>query len=111
MRLALAELRLPGGGRVVFSVPEEKSSPYILHLRFPGFQGGVLVRMLSEYGVFAASGSACQAESDRPSAALLELGLPRDEAYSGVRLSFSTENSPEEALALREIFERVLRAY
>lgn len=111
MRLALAELRLPGGGRVVFSVPEEKSSPYILHLRFPGFQGGVLVRMLSEYGVFAASGSACQAESDRPSAALLELGLSREEAYSGVRLSFSTENSPEEALALREIFERVLRAY
>ncbi len=111
MRRALAELSLPGGGRVVFTVPEEKSSPYILHVRFPGFQGGVLVRMLSEYGVFAASGSACRAESDRPSAALLELGLSREEAYSGVRLSFSAENSPDEAGALREIFEQVLRAY
>ncbi len=111
MREALAELAGPGGDRVVFTVPEEKSSPYILHMWFPGCQGGVLVRMLSEYGVCASSGSACRAESDRPSAALLELGLSREEAYSGVRLSFSAENSPDEAGALREIFEQVLRAY
>ncbi len=111
MRSALADLVLPNRKRVVFTVPEEFSSPYILHLRFPGYQGGVLVRMLSEHGIYVSSGSACQAESRNPSPVLLAAGLSREDAYSGVRLSFSAENTPDDAVTLRNALEKVLSLY
>ena len=70
-------------------------SPYITDFFLPGIQSAVIVRMLSEQGVYCASGSACAAESGDPSPALLALGKSKNDAYSGLRISFdrlSTEN-------------------
>ena len=65
LRTALAGTPLPGGSKVLPTVPAEKASPYILHLLLPGIQTGVLVRMLGEMGAACSAGSAC-ATSPRP---------------------------------------------
>ena len=74
-------------------------------------QGAVLVRMLSEEGVMASSGSACAAESPDPSPALLALGYKRNDAYSGLRLSFGGALAPEAAGILPAALEKVLQNY
>ena len=111
LRRELAAIPLRGGKYPVPTLPPEAASPYILHLLLPGMQGGVVVRMLSEYDICAASGSACQAETDQPSPALLALGYSRNEAYSGLRLSFSPSNTLEEAAAFAAAFRKIATDY
>ncbi len=114
MRKFNCELRreIAGISGVEFTIPEAAASPYILHLRLPGRQGAVAVRILSELGVAAASGSACASESRRPSEALTALGLRSADAFSGVRLSFSWrtigEVRPE---TLAERLQTMLKKY
>ena len=93
------------------TLPAEAASPFILHLTAPGMQGAVLVRMLSELGVMASSGSACAAESPDPSPALLALGYRKSDAYSGLRLSFGRALDPEGAEFLLDALEKVLQNY
>lgn len=111
LRRELTAIPLRGGKYPVPTLPPEAASPYILHLLLPGMQGGVVVRMLSELDICVASGSACQAETDQPSPALLTLGYPRNEAYSGLRLSFSPANTLEEAAAFAAAFRQIAAAY
>lgn len=111
LRRRLAALPLPNGKRIVFTVPEEHASPYILHLLLPGYQAAVLMRMLAEREIFVASGSACQAESREPSPALRAIGVPARDGYAGLRLSFSFDNTPSEAEAFVDALAAVLRDY
>ena len=93
------------------TIPQEASSPYILHLNFPGFQSGVLVRMLSDAGFMVAAGSACASETDEPSPAMRAIGFSRKDAFSGLRISFGPQNTIEEAKKLQEALTRVLKNY
>ncbi len=111
LRRELPSIRLPGGKHPIMTLPPESASPWILHLLLPGMQSAVVVRMLSERGVYVASGSACQAESDRPSPVLTALGYSRSEAYSGMRLSFSGGNTLDEARDFIRIFAETVKSY
>ena len=93
------------------TIPENSASPYILHLNFPGFQSGVLVRMLSDEGFMVSAGSACASETDEPSAAMRAVGFSRKDAFSGLRISFGPQNTIEEAKKLKEVLPRVLKNY
>ena len=93
------------------TIPAENVSPFILHLLAPGYQGAVLVRMLSEEGVIIASGSACASETKTPSPALTALGYGRDEAFSGLRISFGFDSSGEDVKNLLSSLEKVLKKY
>ena len=93
------------------TLPAERTSPFILHLTASGMQGAVLVRMLSELGVMASSGSACAAESPDPSPALLALGYRRRDAYSGLRIGVGWEIAPGTADILLSALEKVLQKY
>ncbi len=86
-------------------------SPYILHFLLPGHQGQVVVRMLSEHGVYVSSGSACQAESGRPSAALSLLGAAPRDGYAGLRISFAPDNTMDEAERFVTLFRQVISQY
>ena len=97
--------------KLVPTLPAELASPFILHLTAPGMQGAVLVRMLSELGVMASSGSACAAESPDPSPALTALGYRKRDAYSGLRLSFDGAPAPDAADFLLSALEKVLQNY
>ena len=60
-----------------------------LNVRIPGVDGQSLLAALSAAGLAASSGSACSAESPRPSHVLLGLGLTDDEARASVRFGLS----------------------
>lgn len=111
VRRALENLPLHGGGKIRCTVPPELASPYLLHLFLPGLQSGVLVRMLSAAGVMTAAGSACASESPDPSAALRAIGFDRNDAYSGLRIGFGFDSTPEEAKKLVEALKDALKNY
>ncbi len=100
--------KIPG---VIATMPLERTSPYILHLRIKDKQGAIIARMLSEHNIMVSSGSACRAESGGPSAALSALGLRGNAAYEGLRLSFSPANTPHEAERFIEVLNAVLKDY
>jgi len=107
---ALLRARL-AGSKLRPTLPAEIASPFILHLTASGMQGAVLVRMLSELDVMASSGSACAAESPDPSPALLAIGYRKNDAYSGLRLSFGPDTPPDAADILLPALEKVLQKY
>lgn len=111
LRAALTELRLPNRRHPVFTVPEAHASPYILHFRLPGYQAAVLIRMLSARDLYVASGSACQAESRRPSAVLRAIGVPDRDGYSGLRLSFSPRHTAADVESFLAGLQAVLAEY
>ncbi len=93
------------------TIPAELASPYICHLNFPGKQGAVLARMLSERDIMVSAGSACAAESKEPSPALRALGFSTEAAYSGLRLSFSASNEEAEAEKFLRAMAEIIRNY
>ena len=110
-RKLLSDLPLPGNRRSLCTIPEAHASPYILHLMLPGVQSGVIVRMLSMQGIMVSAGSACASESRTPSAALTALGYSRNLAYSGLRISFGFNTTPEEVKKMAEALKTVLKNY
>jgi cysteine desulfurase len=109
LRNGLRALKLPKDAKFA-EIPADLASPYIVSCRLPPYQGAVLVRMLSERGIMVAAGSACEAERQGASRALLAMGVPRHEAFSALRFSFWESNSADDVDrllgTLPEIFQR-----
>lgn len=68
-----------------------------VNLCFEGIEGESLLLMLDLKGIQASSGSACTSGSLDPSHVLLSIGLPHEIAHGSLRLSFSDENTIEDA--------------
>lgn len=85
--------------------------PGNVSLCFEGIEGESLLLMLDLKGVAASSGSACTSGSLDPSHVLLSLGLPHEIAHGSLRLSFSDDNTLEDAdyilSVLPEIIDRL----
>ena len=64
---------------------------------FEGIEGESLLLMLDLKGICASSGSACTSGSLDPSHVLLSIGLKHEVAHGSLRLSFSDENTIEDA--------------
>ena len=86
-------------------------SPYIINFFLPGIQSAVIVRMLSEAGIYCSSGSACAAESGGPSPALTALGKSKTDAYSGLRISFDRFSTGNDVNFLAFELEKALKNY
>lgn len=87
------------------------ASPYIVNFFLPGIQAAVVVRALSEHGMYCASGSACAAEAGGPSPALLALGKSRKDAFSGLRISFDGATTENDVDFLASTLKTVLKNY
>ncbi|NOY24131.1 MAG: cysteine desulfurase [Acidobacteria bacterium] len=72
-------------------VEGKNNSPYILGLTVPGIKSEVIVRMLSEKGIFISAGSACSSKSKLRNHTAEVLGLNPDEY---LRISFSHTLTP-----------------
>jgi cysteine desulfurase len=109
LRKGLRAMVLPKDAKLV-EIPVGVASPYIVSCRIPPYQGAVLVRMLSERGIMVSAGSACEAERQGASRALLAMGVPRHEAFSALRFSFWESNTAADVdrilAALPEVFQR-----
>lgn len=111
LREKLAGYTLPNGKKLILTVPAESAANNILHLLLPGYQSGVLVRMFSAENIMLSAGSACQSETDEPSLILQALNFSKTDAFSGLRLSFSAENTLEEAGQFLLTMDKILRNY
>ena len=79
-------------------------SSYILNMSFTGIKGEPFVHLLSEKGLYASMGAACQSRKNTKTA-LEIMGFSKERAQSAVRFSFSCLNTPEEAIAAKEIIK------
>ena len=68
-----------------------------------GVEAETLVVALGEAGLCVSSGAACTKGSEEPSHVLKAIGMSDEEARSTIRVSFSDDNTEEEAAAAAEI--------
>jgi cysteine desulfurase len=96
MKLALADGLLAIEGAQVNGPAPADGAPHILNISFEGVQGEVLLRALSEQGVYVSTGAACGARQRKPSAVLKAMGLSDGRVEGAIRLSLSTLNTFED---------------
>jgi cysteine desulfurase len=70
----------------------------------PGTDGKVLVTRLDLAGLEVSAGSACASGSIEPSHVLLAMGLTRDEARAGVRISLGRSTTSAECKRALAVF-------
>lgn len=109
VRLMCEELRraLPEVRRVGPTLDEARL-PNTVNVLLPGLDGRVLVARLDLEGLEVSAGSACASGSLEPSSVLLALGLDRERARSGVRLSVGRTTTREDIHIAVEIMRRTV---
>ncbi len=70
-------------------------TPYIFAFSLPKMKSEVMLRYLSDKGIYVSAGSACSSKH-RENRVLKNFGLTSDEADTYLRISFSHENTKEE---------------
>ena len=100
--VSLLQTRVPGLKRI-----GEGAAPHILAVTMPGYKSEVVVRFLSDRGVYVSSGSACH--KGKPSHVYAALGLPKKELDGALRISLSYDTTPEDITALAEGLEAAHR--
>ncbi len=73
-------------------------APHILPVTLVGYKSEVVVRFLSDRGIFVSSGSACH--KGKPSHVFAALNLPKKQMDGVLRISFSAYNTMEDVDAL-----------
>lgn len=85
-----------------------EGAPQILSISVMGVRSEVLLHSLEERGIYVSAGSACSSHKRKPSSTLSAMGLAGDQIESTVRLSFSEENTPEEADYFLQVMEELV---
>ena len=110
LRVLLAQ-NLPGGA--VLNTPASGYMPHIASVTLPGVRSEVMLRFLSERGIYVSSGSACASRHRGISRALLAYGLDADAADRTIRVSFSDTTLADDILelarALKEGIKRLAK--
>ncbi|WP_067091586.1 cysteine desulfurase NifS [Methanobrevibacter curvatus] len=70
--------------------------PGTVNLRFTGIEGEGLVLLLDGKGICAATGSACSSKKLEASPVLKAIGLEDVDSHGSLRLTFGSENTPED---------------
>jgi cysteine desulfurase len=83
-------------------------APHICAISLPGYPSEMLVRELSDRGVWVSSGSACH--KGRPSHVFAALGLPKRTLMGVLRVSFAPSTTPGEIDALRESLVEITKS-
>ncbi len=82
----------------VQTVPNQlQTLPGHAHLRCPGLDAETVLIRLDRMGVSASSGAACSSGSLEPSHVLLACGYTSGESKEGLRFTFGSESTPEDA--------------
>ena len=99
----MAGLKARAIQRLAQELPEvvvltQGGAPHILPASLPGYKSEVVVRFLSDRGVYLSSGSACH--RGRPSHVFAALKLPKAQQDGALRISFSYDTTQEDVDAL-----------
>jgi cysteine desulfurase len=82
-------------------------APHICAVSLPGYPSEMLVRELSDRGIYVSSGSACH--KGKPSHVYAALGLPKQVSMGILRISFSPDNTFGDADALSDALVSITR--
>ncbi|WP_127582700.1 cysteine desulfurase family protein [Paenibacillus koleovorans] len=93
----LNRLASPPSIRVNGSPEPERMAPHIVHISVPGIRSEIIVHALEKQELFISTKSACSSGEMEPSRVLLAMGLDRAAASSGLRVSFSSDHTVQEA--------------
>lgn len=74
---------------------KENFAPHILSISVPGIRSEILLRFLSEKGIYVSAGSACSSKN-ADNRVLSNFGLDNKRADSTLRISFSKYNTKDE---------------
>ncbi len=85
---------------------DEECLPYIINFSVPGLRSETLLHFLAERGIYVSSGSACA--KGHKSHVLTAMGLSPERADSALRISFSAENTAEDADILIKSLENAI---
>jgi cysteine desulfurase len=89
---------------IVVHTPSANSAPHIINFSVKGLKSEVFVHALEESNVFVSTTSACSSKNKAVSHTLLGMKVDEELAKSALRISFSFENTEEEAMqAVRAI--------
>ena len=83
------------------------TAPHILPVTLPGYKSEVVVRFLSDLGIYVSSGSACH--KGKPSHVFAALNLPKKARDGVLRVSFSYDTTREDVDALAQGLEQAGR--
>ena len=87
----------------------ENCSPYILTVIADGVRGETVLHEADDLGLIIGTGSACSSnEKNRYSRTILACGIDKSVADGVLRLSFSPENTLEEAQSAAEILNKIV---
>lgn len=87
----------------------EVAVPHIVSFHVDGLEGETIVLRADDAGFAISAGSACSSSSLDPSHVLTSLGLSRDQALGGVRISFDKHNTVEEVERFLQALPSILR--
>lgn len=80
----------------------ENRLPGNANISFEGIDGTTLLLLLSEDGIYASSGSACNSGTNEPSHVLKAIGLTDEMARGALRVTFGEENTESEVSYVTE---------
>jgi cysteine desulfurase len=87
----------------------EDMAPHIVNFSVPGVKPEVVVHALEKEQIYISTRSACSSGEEKPSRVLQAMGLPDRVAASGLRVSFSADNTMEEMIFFAAKLKQVLR--
>lgn len=89
----------------------EQMAPHVVSVSVPGIKPEVVVHTLERHGIYISTRSACSSGEDKPSRVLLAMGYPHERAASGLRISFSADETTEQLDYFADTFASVLGSF
>ncbi|MBO9604931.1 MAG: cysteine desulfurase [Paenibacillaceae bacterium] len=104
--------RIAGIPALRLTLPEELDgmAPHMVHFLFPGTPAEAALHALEQRGICISSRSACSSGKPEPSRVLLAMGLTRELAESGLRVSFGEAHTEADIDAAGDAIEQVAGA-
>jgi cysteine desulfurase len=90
------------------SAHAEDMAPHVVHVSCPAYKPEVIIHSLEEKNIFISTRSACASGENKPSRVLEAMGFGREEAISGLRISFSDEHTGKDLDLLADELKSVL---
>ncbi|MDO3409187.1 cysteine desulfurase family protein [Saccharibacillus sp. CPCC 101409] len=103
--LVVSEVRRHEGLKL--TEPAE-TAPHIVHFTFPGLKSEVVLHTLEELNMLVSAQSACAAKTEKPSRVLTAMGMDREHATSGIRISLGDLHTEEDVRLLSEALGRAV---
>lgn len=99
----LTEIRISGSDN------KEQMGPHIIHFCYPGMRAEIVIHALEQLGICISTRSACSSGEIKPSRVLLAMGFNQEWAESGLRVSYSANQSLEELDFFVDCLEQVIQ--